>query len=246
MQTECEDGRQHRLKREREGSPGAEAEELVLLLTQKLHLADDDAAVVDCFVAVLRCPREEAVFFLESACGDLARAVDLCLESPRPRLSPAPKHRRVGPDDPQIGLLGLPPRWQARVCAAGTVYLLRPDSGEVLHWVPPELERALVEASDQFAEQGLPEEMLGRVAALRDTLGVSSSAARLSLEGSDWDPARAASGLLEEGGWLEGEVLRVGGLPSGWVALLSRASGKILFRHRDSGYLQHETPQGFP
>ena len=244
MKTECEDGALRPLKRDRESS---EAEELVRLLTQKLRLADDDAAVVDCFVSVLRCPREEALFFLESARGDLARAVDLCLETPRPpMLAPPPKQRRVSPEDPEVGLLGLPPGWRARVCAAGTVYLLADDSGEAHHRVPTDLEPALVAAADQCAELGLRTDLLEKVLALRETLDVSSAAARLSLECSDWDAARAASALLEESGGLEGEVLQVRGLPQGWAALMSRSSRMVLFRHRDSGYVQHQAPQGFP
>ena len=246
MKTECEDGALRPLKRDRE-SESADAGELVRLLTQKLRLADDEAAVVDCFVAVLRCPREEALFFLESARGDLARAVDLCLESPRPpRLAPPPKHRRVSLEDPEVRLLGLPPGWRARVCAAGTVYLLAADSDEPHHRVPADLKPGLVAVADRCSEAGLSAEMLEKVLALKETLGMSSAAARLCLESCDWDAARAASSLLEEGGGLEGAVLQVSGLPRGWAALVSCTSGMILFRHRDSGYVQHQTPQGFP
>jgi hypothetical protein len=135
-------------------------DDLVSQITSKLGIQDSRDAQVAVFMEVLQCTMQEAEFFLDSTNGDIASAVELCIEA-NGEYNSGDKRRRGD----RTGFSG---------------------------------------GGDSNFQRGV-------FAAPMYT----------------------------------GREVNIQGLDAAWIARVSRHSGRIVFRHVESGYEQHEVPPGF-
>mmetsp|Transcript_18497 Transcript_18497/g.30832 ORF Transcript_18497/g.30832 Transcript_18497/m.30832 type:complete len:261 (+) Transcript_18497:166-948(+) len=134
-----------------------DVDDLVSMISSKLeHLDTSDSvdSLIAVFMEVLKCSREEAAFFLDSAGNDLSTAVSLYLEEQafvnrrRANTSSAPQHlpptmleydqsfRRYRQTPVQIA--GLPEDWEASVCPfTGVILFEHLPTGMKQNQVPP-------------------------------------------------------------------------------------------------------------
>jgi hypothetical protein len=177
-------------KRERENS--LDIEDIISEISNRLaSLTTDDGSAealkAECFMAVLRCPREDAEFFLDSVGGDLAQAVNLYLEnreSSRDRSVDYKQLKRFGREW-NITICGLPSEWTATVSELGTVYLV--DEGGKRHWEVPTTIIDSIESKSGTDFSCLNQEQQEKVQELMSLADASRSAAIFCLESAVWN-----------------------------------------------------------
>jgi hypothetical protein len=217
-----------------------DADDLACELLERLKLVDDDSQVADLFVQVMQCPLEEATFFLDSACGDISRAVDLCLSYRSEGRAALKPHRRFR-EAMDICIDGLPPQWKALVTTSGFVRLQHQDSEELLAEVPTEVETVLANAG----VTDLPSDLADKVALLQELVSVSRREAFFCLESCGWS-LEVASELYEDNrASFMGTEIDIQGLPESWAAFVSKDSSRVCFVHQVSGHTQTDVPNGF-
>ena len=158
-------------KRQREKDADSDdPETLIQLLGERLSLLSTEESDlnsrVTCFMEVLRCSREEAVFFLDSALGDIATAVNLCIESRATTSEESSDHRlrhrrpkqynnvssSSSSSEQRVHIRGLPSSWRTLLSSSEEVVFQRrrrhKESEAPLEFtVPEEVAPLLMEAS---------------------------------------------------------------------------------------------------